>query len=670
MEMMNIVLETFRDEIGKNDIAQAKPLKSLFNKLNGNSQNCIYPFSRICGNGELIKPLIDQSGIQPDNRKEIFSEVQALLESYETVSSKQEVDSLLDELERELSYVPCAKEDLEDVSLFEYARLRAGIRCVTGESEKGEILFVSMDMSGIQQFIYHMYDSSDVLKNLRTRSFYLEILMENIVDELLSRFELSRANLLYVGGGHAYLMLPYTNESMDKLSVFEKETNAWFREFFDTGLYLAIGYTKCVETDLYNSPVGSYNRIFREVSESVSAKKRHRYTCDEIKKLNGMGTESGRECRICHSSSKTVIKGNSDVCEICGGLIEMAPSMLTERYFVICYDESNGIPIYPKMRLRVCGEEAYKALLKENRVVRTFVKNDVQKGCKCIYVGDYSAGKTVSDLVCCSKGIQKLGVVRGDVDNLGHAFVFGFEKPKQNIFRAIAFSKSLSMFFKYSMNSILRSHDRKVSIVYSGGDDIFFLGAWNEVLEAVLDIEKELRDYSLGSLSISAGFGMFDEKYPISYIADLVGDLEDQSKKFPGKNAITLFSPEPGHTYTWGDLRTKVIAEKKNEIRNCLKSSGERGTAFLYNIIEMVRNSSDRLNVARLAYLLGRLSPQDDPEKPEKHEQYLAYQRFEKKLMEWIKFSGRDEERQQFITAAELYVYENRNANGGEVNGL
>ena len=670
METMNIVLETLRDEIEKNDISQAKPLKSLFNELNGNSKNCTYPFARICGNGELIKPVLEISGNQPDNRKEIRKAVQSTFASYETATSKQDVDFLLDVLERELSFVPCAKEGLEDVSLFEYARLRAGIRCATKDSENGEILFVSMDMSGIQQFIYHMYDSGDVLKNLRTRSFYLEILMENIVDELLSRFELSRANLLYVGGGHAYLILPYSDENMDKLSIFEKETNAWFREFFDTGLYLAIGFTKCVDSDLYNSPVGSYNRIFREASASVSAKKRHRYSCDEIKELNRMGTESGRECRICHSSSKAVIKGKRDECEICGGLIDMAASMLKEKYYVICYGETSGIPIYPKMRIRVCGEETYKSLLNENCVVRTYIKNDVENGCKCIYVADYSAGKTVSDLVRFSKGVQKLGVVRGDVDNLGHAFIFGFEKARQNIFRAIAFSKSLSMFFKFNMNSIMQKNGRKVSIVYSGGDDIFFLGAWNEAFEAMLDVEKELREYSLGSLSVSSGFGMFDEKYPIGYIADLVGKMEDQSKKLPGKNAVTLFSPEEGHTYSWIDLRTRVIAEKKNEIRSCLKNSGERGTAFLYNILEMVRNSSDRLNVARLAYLHGRLSPQDDPKKPEKHEQYLAYQRFEKNLMDWIKLSGREEERQQFITAAELYVYENRNTDGGEVNGL
>ena len=79
---MNKVLEILREEIGKIEISQTKPLKSLFNELNGNSKNCIYPFARISGNGELIKPVTELSNDSPDRRSEICSPIQSVFSSY------------------------------------------------------------------------------------------------------------------------------------------------------------------------------------------------------------------------------------------------------------------------------------------------------------------------------------------------------------------------------------------------------------------------------------------------------------------------------------------------------------------------------------------------------------------------------------------------------------
>ena len=45
---------------------------------------------------------------------------------------------------------------------------------------------IQMDISGIQNFIYSIGDKG-ALKGLRARSFYLEIMMEHIIDELLEK---------------------------------------------------------------------------------------------------------------------------------------------------------------------------------------------------------------------------------------------------------------------------------------------------------------------------------------------------------------------------------------------------------------------------------------------------------------------------------------------------
>ena len=60
--------------------------------------------------------------------------------------------------------------------------------------------------------------------------------------------------------------------------------------------------------------------------------------------------------------------------------------------------------------------------------------------------------------------------------------------PSINLFRAAAFSRQMSLFFKYHINGLLQG--LWVSIVYAGGDDVFLVGAWNHTLQAALRIQK------------------------------------------------------------------------------------------------------------------------------------------------------------------------------------
>ena len=97
--------------------------------------------------------------------------------------------------------------------------------------------------------------------------------------------------------------------------------------------------------------------------------------------------------------------------------------------------------------------------------------------------------------------------------------------PSVNLFRAAAFSRQMSLFFKYHINGLLQG--LWVSIVYAGGDDVFLVGAWNHTLQAALRIQKHLRSYTCGALTISAGIAMFNEHYPIRAAAKQTAALEE-----------------------------------------------------------------------------------------------------------------------------------------------
>lgn len=68
-------------------------------------------------------------------------------------------------------------------------------------------LLYTADFSRIQRFIYTVHTES-ALRSLRSRSFFLELLMEHYMDELLDSCGLTRTNIIYSGGGHCYLLLP------------------------------------------------------------------------------------------------------------------------------------------------------------------------------------------------------------------------------------------------------------------------------------------------------------------------------------------------------------------------------------------------------------------------------------------------------------------------------
>lgn len=203
---------------------------------------------------------------------------------------------------------------------------------------------------------------------------------------------------------------------------------------------------------------------------------------------------------------------------------------------------------------------------------------------------------------------------------------------------------------------------RKVTIVYSGGDDLFIVGAWNEVLEAAVDIRNVFERLTDGALTFSAGFCIFEPKYPVSRMAEITASLESRAKSIDkNKNAISLFGEQDTpygnitHTYKWDVFINSVINEKLREIQTYFgareKNDTAGGNAFLYRIMSYVIGAEDKINIARCAYLLARLEPN---EKTASEAEKKAYSRFSRNIYKWIL---NEEDRRQLLTAISLYIY-------------
>ena len=414
--------------------------------------------------------------------------------------------------------------------------------------------------------------------------------------------------------------------------------------------------------------------MFRRVSAAVSRHKMHRYSAGDLRRLNRPTPASGRECKVC-GRTDDLIDGRCPWCRLFAALSEKIQTK--DVYFVGTGEDAEHDFALPTpdgyAYILLTDEKTARLRLDSGAAVRRiYSKNRAFTGLRYstrLYVGDYAFSNQMDELAQNASGVRRLGVCRMDVDDLGRSFVSGYERPGRataaetqhyvTISRTAAFSRQMSLFFKCYINDVLSGkyggkRPLAVTIVYSGGDDVFLVGAWNDTLEACLRIRAALRQFSCGSLTISGGLCVTDDSYPIRLAAERAGELEDRAKDEPGKDAIALFDPFLEHTYHWEEFSENVLGTKCALLTRFFRSDdAARGNSFLYRIVDLLRSAErdGKLALARYAYLLARLAP------PVSSPAYRGYKEFSEKMYAWAPDAA---QRKQLITAIYIHVYENR----------
>jgi len=199
-----------------------------------------------------------------------------------------------------------------------------------------------------------------------------------------------------------------------------------------------------------------------------------------------------------------------------------------------------------------------------------------------------------------------LGVLRMDVDYLGAIFSFGIAPDQRSISRTAALSTDIELFFTGYLNTlcgrpprdderILAGDTRKskishryqnIYVTYAGGDDVFIVGAWDEILDLAIEIYQEFKAFTCENpdIHISGGIYICKPRYPIhraAYGAALLlnevakenssgeaylNGFEDRNGQYHKRNALALFN----HRITWKDL-----LEGKNGLKGGLKGFGD-----------------------------------------------------------------------------------------------
>lgn len=483
------------------------------------------------------------------------------------------------------------------VPLYDFARLHAAtaICLANATPEKPPLLLVSGGVSGIQKYLFDVL-SRKASKNLKGRSFFLQLLVDTVVLEIQELLGVFRTNVVYATGSKFLLLVPNTDQNHELLTAFRKNFAQRLFADFRTRLYLELEWTETPDLK-----PATLRAAFTQLNTRLNQQNKHRFadtllaskeqgilTSAQNETFSGydfffQGEEiSGEEERDAITNEeiwgddKVLLEQDEPDSWVkpltfkqvqLGGLLQQTDALFVSKSAGLS-EESH--------RFQIAGSPYHFYLIKQHEF-RKFANTAgwlyqfgfglspipgieavqgflLYAGNKVPVYSDDSPPGTPSDLRH-RKGdpivfedladdgrsrFKRLGVLRMDVDRLGQTFNNLFNPDENPHFPTsfaayAAMSRSLDYFFKGCLNELWANDDacrQHVQIIYAGGDDLFIVGKWNVVIDLAKTIREKFLQWSCGALSLSGGITLVTPKFPIIKAAESAGEMEDLAKDY------------------------------------------------------------------------------------------------------------------------------------------
>ncbi|PJF39289.1 MAG: type III-A CRISPR-associated protein Cas10/Csm1, partial [Phototrophicales bacterium] len=456
------------------------------------------------------------------------------------------------------------------------------------------------DVSGVQQFIYTI-TAKGAASALRGRSFYIQSLTDAVAYYTLQLMNLPLTNLIYSGGGNFIVLIPAQEHS--RLEELQSHLDEILITAHGSDLYVAIGATPLTCQDFQ---IDNFHEVWKRAFRAVGHAKRQRFSTlpplDLYKKVfqpQGLGGDDQLECQVTHYEGKDVkpVKVGEDQfvrksrmvrdLEALGQDLRTASGMLIvitpPDAQALDYSEEQGLGV--RNVLRALGYHVYfyansseeeihlpetinysfVAGLKDLPSAQAikYFRTRLSSSVPLIPIMRFMANvmpsekdgkiKDFSQLAKESEGIQRLGVLRMDVDDLGKLFVDGFKhdnsgnnnddkkgKNLSTLARVSSLSFAMQLYFEGWVGHLCEQK-HNIYTVYSGGDDLFIVGTWHSVLELATEIREDFQRFCGSVATLSGGLSLHGAKEPLYQAAEIAHDALDLAKDLPNKDGFTLF---------------------------------------------------------------------------------------------------------------------------------
>jgi CRISPR-associated protein Csm1 len=608
---------------------------------------------------DVLFPVEDKDGAKAmkDVWAEFLERATTLRDVYEGAGDEALpcfIENLMLLMQRYLWSMPCGLKSLPDVSIYDHSRMTAALAAL----ESRDILLLGGDISGLQDFIYTI-SADGAASALRGRSFYLQLLNEVLPRLILQTLNLPMTNLIYAGGGNFYLFMSSADQI--KLNALRERLSKVLLAHHHGELYLALASIALKEDDFLG---GEISNRWRDVGSALQRIKQRRFSelGDGLKDLflpQGRGGNEVLQCRVCgleHSQTKDRSAENKPrICPPCEEFEELGRDLRKAQYLALRYIKAGSVPdvsgergtwiqvlrtlgfqvvIGPEDRAPKIEGAATLFALKDENTSRLNPRTDLAVGRRYfVNVTPIVQRKDINELKEKkfeeelrpdtvkpfdalqeqATGLKRLGVLRMDVDNLGNLFSKGLESPC--LARIASLSFAVSLYFEGWVEYLAEERNKKdgkdrLYSIYSGGDDLFFVGSWDAVIELAREIRRDLTSYAANHPEIhaSAGIALIGGKYPLYQAARDAGSAEEKAKAFVNakgemKNAITFL----GQTIDWelfgtddcGEVGTHKVHALMHQLESLLKPK-ESPRALLGILMDLQEKFSVEANRRQL----------------------------------------------------------------------
>jgi CRISPR-associated protein Csm1 len=531
------------------------------------------------------------------------------------------LQTFLSVYERYAWCVPAATNALpRDISLVEHSRAASAIAAaLTGElyangtptiervrdhNARRYTLAVG-DLGGIQRFLYTIV-TRNAARALRGRSLALQLLTDAIAHRFLDSLGLPAPCLLYNGGGKIWLLLPASARE----SAFEmaEAIDLELHSQYGGRLSFSLGTARVRGVDFIDKRIAD---AFEVAAQDMQTQRRRRFATVAREHYEKVFAPWGdpateRACGVCGKLDRLMRLEGEDrlACPECKGFEELGRAAIRMTAIVRATGADwhndlaqsrperggaffHGLPFFSTGYLLYAGawEELTKAAGPNVTLFHLNQPPDVEGTRAPInmwLVGtnrardEEGAALDFDGIASASEGIERLGVLRMDVDDLGEILRTGLPSGEASFSRITNLSRGLSYFFGGHLSTVLNTPQwqGKAQIIYSGGDDLFIVGAWSAIPLLAREIRNRFARFVCGNpvWGLSGGIAVVRPRTPIAGAADISGDEERRAKQYQGrtdgrsKDALCFL----GEALSWRDF--DVVAQMTETLCELLRA--------------------------------------------------------------------------------------------------
>lgn len=468
----------------------------------------------------------------------------------------------------------------EDISLYDHLKITEAIlSCYVDDNSDSDKNFCLLmgDFSGIQKYIFGIasLNQSGLAKRLRARSFYVDIMIRVFSQYVIDLFSVGRENILMQTGGKFYILLPVREKMNEKLNHLRRELDYFLYEKFRGTVSMNLAWVMTGDHGLrdYSQTVVTLNEILHE---------QQNHAFSQVLQSEGEWCEDSfvifdtlAEQHLCPGCGAELIFKEKDRCPTCEMQLKMGTRLAGAKYIVYEKKEkSDNFHIFKDYYINITNQKDFadaclvEALypLKEDMgkvpVIQKFMANHIP-------IDKSHSVKTFSEIAEASIGMDKLAVLKADVDVLGFLFSEGLRNKNRHygtISRVNTMSRMLEAFFSGYLNQMLEKDDySNVYTVFSGGDDLFLIGPWDGMPRLALAIHDAFREFAAHNpcVTLSAAVILFDHKEHVAYMAERSEEQLECAKNqrlemvYPertGRNSIVFMND----LFSWEDYRIQL----------------------------------------------------------------------------------------------------------------